>query len=457
MKVAFYTLGCKVNQYESNSLMEEFVKRGYSIVHHDEMADVYVINTCTVTHLADRKSRQYIKRMKKVNPGSIVAAIGCYVEVSPQQVEAIEGVDIILGNKEKHELPRIVDDLLKADVKGDLSDGEQADHWEDELAGRTGPAKDRTRAFIKIQEGCNRFCSYCIIPYARGPVCSRTPQEVLTEAQGLLDKGYKELVLTGINTALYGTDFANATETLAGPAVSAGTEATASTGPTIDSLVGLLNSLAGDFRIRLGSLEPNVIDWRLAEKLLKYEKLAHHMHLSLQSGSDTTLAAMNRRYLMEDFNKIVNTLRDADPNYGISTDIIVGFPGETQEDFQESIKAIKENKFVKTHAFPFSVREGTKAAGMPDQIDSKTKKARNALMIQAGEESAQVFIQGMIGKEERVLVEEMVDGYLVGHTGNFIKTYIDLGTGKNPDACINTFLAVNIKEAYDDGVKAVLK
>lgn len=448
MKVAFYTLGCKVNQYESNSLMEDFVKMGHSIVHHDEIADIYVINTCTVTHLADRKSRQYIKRMKKANPDSIVAAIGCYVEVSPDQVEAIEGVDLILGNKEKHDLPRLIEERL-AGEKPELS------IIEGHGVGGEETTNERTRAYIKIQEGCNRFCSYCIIPYARGPIESRPIDQILEEAQDLLDRGYKELVLTGINTALYGMDFGKTPD---GSVVTIG-EIDTGKNPNlaIHLLIEELNNLPGDFRIRLGSLEPNVIDWRLAEKLLKFDKLTHHMHLSLQSGSDRILKLMNRRYQMEDFNKIVKVLRDADPNYGISTDIIVGFPGETEEDYQASLKAIRDNKFVKTHAFPYSQRQGTPAAEMGEQIHPQTKKARNAHMIQVAEESAREFLQGMKGKEDRILVEEIVDGYFVGHTGNFVKTYVDVAQpGQKSDDLINTFLAVKIKEVYDDGVRASL-
>lgn len=320
MRVAFYTLGCKVNQYESNKLMEDFVKKGCSIVSYDEPADIYVINTCTVTHLADRKSRQYINRMKKLNPESLVAAIGCYVEVSPDEVSALEGVDILLGNKEKHKLPEMVLRLKNGSAVQALT-GVTAETGVRVEAEATSPQTsdipfgrlidERTRAYIKIQEGCDRFCSYCIIPYARGPITSRSIDEILKEAEELLGKGYKELVLTGINTALYGADFEVGSKSRA-----------------LDILVENLNSLPGDFRLRLGSLEPNVIDWRLAEKLLKYEKLCHHMHLSLQSGSDKILKAMNRRYTMADFEKIVRTLRDADPDYGISTDIIVGFPGK---------------------------------------------------------------------------------------------------------------------------------
>ncbi len=446
MKVAFYTLGCKVNQYESNSLMEDFAGRGYSIVNHDEMADVYVVNTCTVTHLADRKSRQYIKRMKKLNPESIVAAIGCYAEINPDDLAAIEGVDIILGNKEKLNLPDLIEARLKMDEEHEFRGmGRNLLDFSGGNSGQTLPG-DRTRALIKIQEGCNRFCSYCIIPYARGPVCSRSIEDIVEEAQNLLKKGYKELVLTGINTALYGLDFKSTAANGDG------------TKPTIENLVARLNDLPGDFRIRLGSLEPNVIDWQLAERLLKFDKLAHHMHLSMQSGSNRTLKSMNRRYQMKDFEKIIEVLRATDPDYGISTDIIVGFPGESDEDFQESLRAIRENKFVKTHAFPYSLREGTPAAKMPDQIDPSIKKARNAQMIKAGEESAREFLQGLKGKSERVLVEEVDGGCLVGHTGNFVKTYIKLPSAEaGSESYINTFVAVILEKVYNDGMMASLK
>jgi threonylcarbamoyladenosine tRNA methylthiotransferase MtaB len=334
MKVAFYTLGCKVNQYETQVMKENFLGRGFSVVGEEDFADVYVINTCTVTNLADRKSRQYIRRMKRLNENSLIAVTGCCVQVSPEEISCINGVDLIVGNEEKDFLPKYVEerilkhsDKVKEDVYDDpwnyLESSQECFH-----ENKITEMDSRTRAYIKIQNGCNKFCSYCIIPYARGPIRSRGCKEIVEEAHNLLGKGYKELVLTGINTALYAMEagyapddeYADRVRNLKG----------------IEIIVKLLNDISGDFRIRLGSLEPTVIDASLAERLLKYPKLCHHMHLSLQSGSDSILKAMNRNYNREEYLKIAEILRKADEHYGLTTDVIVGFPGEGEEDYGDS-------------------------------------------------------------------------------------------------------------------------
>ena len=313
MKAAFHTLGCKVNQYETEALKEQFKSAGYEIVSEDAFADVYVINTCTVTNMSDRKSRQYIRKMKRVNPSAVVAVTGCYAQVSPEEVAAMEDVDIVAGTNEKHRLLQYVEEFSAAK--------EQQYHVKpyEELteyisSGIVTSMESRTRAYIKIQEGCNRFCSYCVIPYARGKVRSRSTDEILEEARGLLSQGFREIILTGINTALYGEDIG-----LGG----------------IEPLIARLNGLDGDFRIRLSSLEPTVINAEYVKGLLRYEKLCPHMHLSVQSGSDHVLSLMNRHYTREEYLEIVKVLKEHDPLYGITTDIIAGFPQETEEDFAD--------------------------------------------------------------------------------------------------------------------------
>ena len=339
MKVAFHTLGCKVNQYESEMLSEKFRSRGYEIVGEEDAADIYVVNTCTVTALADRKSRQYIRRMKKKNPESIVAVIGCYVQVNPENVCAIEGVNILAGTNEKAYIVEHIEAYIekmrdvslsanaKTCVESSCSEADARKKYrgfkaayikkyeeltEYESIGLVTDASERTRAYVKIEEGCNHFCTYCIIPYVRGAVRSRPEKDIIREAEVLIAKGRKEIVLTGINTALYGSETDGKLR--------------------LDELLSKLDDLKGDFRIRLSSLEPTVVDAEYVTKLFKFNKLCHHLHLSLQSGSDAILKSMGRRYDRRDYFDIVNVLKNFDPNYGITTDIIAGFPGETDAD-----------------------------------------------------------------------------------------------------------------------------
>ncbi len=458
-KIAFYTLGCKVNQYETQALKESFLKRGFIIGEEQERADIYVVNTCTVTGLADRKSRQYIRKMKKQNPDSIVAVIGCYAQVSPEEAAAIAGVDLVIGNNEKTTLPDYIEDLLarkqevgvpvrdeaKASPMVRILPKEQLVKYEEN--GIITSMESRTRAYIKIQDGCNQFCSYCIIPYARGEIRSRNPHAILTEAENLLKSGFKELVLTGINTALYGLeeDFS--------PIKTRGNKPDDIYG--IEFIVNLLNDLPGDFRIRLSSLEPTVINASLAKRLLKYHKLCHHMHLSLQSGSDRILTAMNRHYDRKGYLAIVNALRDADPHYGLTTDVIVGFPGETEEDFQNSRELVRQVGFLKTHVFPYSKRQGTEAAKRKDQVDPKIKKRRSAELIRESEASAVAFLKETLGSRQRVLFEEyheertMVSGY----SDNYIRVYCPVPDEIPGRELMNTLAQVILTEVYLDGVK----
>ena len=439
MKVAFHTLGCKVNQYETEALALKFRERGYEIVGETDFADIYIINTCTVTGLADRKSRQYIRKMKKLNPESVVAVTGCYAQISPDEVQAVEGVNIVSGTNEKGKLIDYIENFFVERLpQMHVLPYEELKTYEE--TGLVTATEARTRAYIKIQEGCNRFCSYCVIPYARGSVRSRAVADVLAEAKGLLEQGFKELVLTGINAALYGTEpgFEKAPDGMYG----------------IEWIIKELNDLPGDFRIRLSSLEPAVVNAEYVKRLMQYEKLCPHLHLSAQSGSDEILKAMNRPYDRNDYLEIVSVLKEFDPEYGISTDLIVGFPGETEEHFQDSVKLVEEVGFCKVHAFKYSQRPMTKAATMKNQIAPPVKKVRSQVLMEAGEMASQRFYEANRGKVRTVLIEEYLENMdcMTGYTDNYIRVYIK---GNQPDL-INTFCPVELGESFMDGMAGIL-
>lgn len=420
MKIALHTLGCKVNQYESESLRQQFKQAGHRIVGDDEFADVYVINTCTVTGLADRKSRQYIRRAKKINPDSIVAVVGCYAQVSPEKVAALDEVNIVAGTNEKQNLLRYIEQYGEEGTQIHIRPYEELGDYEDD--GILISTSSRTRAYIKIEEGCDRFCAYCIIPYARGPVRSRNKNAILTEARELVNRGFKEIVLTGINTALY------------------------------DDLPGLLDELdamEGTFRVRLSSLEPTVIDRDFIEKIIKSKRLCHHLHLSLQSGSNKVLKEMNRNYSRETYLSITETLREFDPLYAITTDIIVGFPGETEEDFQESLDMVSRVGFCKVHGFPYSPRKGTAAAAMDNQVPAAVKKARNKQLLGLGESIARKFFIENLNTYGTVLFEEEEGEFLTGYTDNYIKVYLPLKKG---EGLINELVTMQLLNLHGDGV-----
>ena len=435
MRVAFHTLGCKVNQYETEALKESFKGRGYEIAASGGAADIYVINTCTVTGLADRKSRQYINRARKLNPESIIAVTGCYAQISQKEASDIEGADIIIGNEDKMRIPDYVEEFLKGGARG----GHIGNIKEVSGAFETGrlPGPDsKTRAFIKIQDGCDRFCSYCIIPYARGAPVSRPLTSITEEAQALINNGFKEIVLTGINTALYGAE--------KGFSESGG----------VESVINGLNSLSGDFRIRLSSLEPTVIDAKYVKKLFQYEKLCHHIHLSLQSGSDRVLGLMNRKYSIDEYMKIVCALKSFDPDYGISADIIAGFPNEGEDDFKKSLEIVQKVNFCKVHVFKYSNRKGTASANMEGQVGGAEKNKRAAILIAEGERSALRFFQNNIGGTKRALIETFVEnkGFYTAYTDNYIKVYIE-AKGSNLNY-LNEFVYVRLTGFYEDGMKA---
>lgn len=433
MKVAFHTLGCKVNQYETEALKEKFLAKGYQVVEEKDFADIYVINTCTVTSLADRKSRQYIRKMKKVNPDSVVAVTGCYAQVSPEEVAAIEEVNLVAGTNEKGRLVEYIEEYLSGDGKfTDCHIKNYEELTEYEETGIITSMESKKRAFIKIQEGCNRFCSYCIIPYARGMVRSRDLRDILEEAENLLQQGFKELVLTGINTALYGMENGEGDS-------------------GVERILRELDKLPGDFRIRLSSLEPTVVNKEYVRKLFQYDRLCHHLHLSVQSGSNKILAAMNRKYTREEYLEIVDMLREFDPCYGISTDMIAGFPNETEEDFQESLQLVQEVNFCKVHAFKYSKREGTAAASMARHVAPEVKNRRTGKLIEEGEKAAQAFFEKCLGDTRVVLTESIENGMIVGYSDHYVKTYIN-STDKE---LINEFVRVKFTERYKEGLLGV--
>lgn len=445
MKIAFHTLGCKVNQYETEAISEIFAKAGYERVDEKDFADVYIINTCTVTAMADRKSRQYIRRMKKVNPESIVVVTGCYAQISPQEAADVEGVDIIAGTNEKSRLVQFVSKYRQERTKQVHVKGyNELDKYDG--TGIVINAENRTRAYIKIQEGCNRFCSYCVIPYARGPVRSRNLDEIIKEAECLISAGYRELVLTGINTALYGMEKSGRN----------GTDESKDGAFGVEKVIAAIDSLDGDFRIRLSSLEPAVVNADYVRRLLKYRKLCHHLHLSAQSGSDGILKAMNRPYGRKEYMDIVKVLRDFDPLYGISTDVIVGFPGEKESDFEESCRLVSECGFCRTHIFKYSKRPFTKAAEMKGHIAPQVKNRRSEALHAVGKEAAEAFFEMNKGDTAEVLLEEIHEekNMLVGYTGNYIKTYIGISSGVKAENMLNRLVRAKMIGTFADGMKA---
>ncbi len=446
-KAAFHTLGCKVNQYETEAMKEQFASRGYEIVGEEDKADVYVINTCTVTNLADRKSRQYIRRMKKQCPEAVIAVTGCYAQVKPEELEALPEVNIVAGTGEKNNIADYVEEYMKSHVKQKhILEYDALTSYHDK--GIITSMDSRTRAYVKIQEGCNRFCSYCLIPFARGAVRSRDPEEIIEEVKTLIDKGFREVVLTGINAALYGTE-----ESFGYPLT---TEEKREKMQGIEIIINRINALEGDFRIRLSSLEPTVVNADYVKRLMRYEKLCPHLHLSIQSGSDRIIGAMNRHYSRQDYLDIVRVLKAHDPHYGVTTDIICGFPGETEEDFEDSLRIVEEADFLKVHAFKFSKREGTAAWEMKDQIDGQTKNERVTRLIKRSEEVTKKFLESSAGEVRRVIFEQEETGekgegsesLISGYTENYIKVYI-FGSPEH----LNSFQKVKLLEPYRDGMK----
>ena len=415
--VALHNLGCKVNSYELDVMQQFLQKEGYEIVDFYQKADIYIINTCTVTNIADRKSRQMIHRAKKQNPDAVVVAVGCYVQTAAEQIEKDPYIDLAIGNNRKKEIVSIVEEFLKERESAGktlggrtIPDIAQEKEYEEMQLSRTA---EHTRAYIKIQDGCNQFCSYCVIPYARGRVRSRRPEHVLEEITALVNAGYKEVVLTGIHLSSYGLDFRG--ESYNGN----------QTGDDLLQLIEQIHVLEGITRIRLGSLEPRIVTEDFARRLSKLPKLCPHFHLSLQSGSDSVLKRMNRRYTCEEFKEGVRILRAFFDNPAITTDVITGFPGETQEEFEQTVRFLEEIKFFEMHVFPYSRREGTVAAAMPDQLTEKVKKERSAELLEMDKRHSLDYRKQHIGNSMPVLFEQKQEiggeEYYVGHTQNYMK------------------------------------
>lgn len=419
-RAAFHTLGCKVNTYETEAMQEIMQARGYTIVDFSEKADIYIINTCSVTNVADKKSRQMLHKAKKENPASIVVAVGCYVQSAADKLKKDNQIDIIIGNNKKAEIADIIEEFmveseLASDYGKNVIDINKTNEYEELFVSEL---KTHTRAFIKIQDGCNQFCSYCIIPYTRGRVRSRESGDIIKEVEGLTKKGIKEVVLTGIHLSSYGIDVKSGAKNLL-------------------ELIREIAGVDGVERIRIGSLEPRVITEEFLSGLSDIRQFCPHFHLSLQSGCDKILKNMNRKYTTADFKAGVDLIRKYYEQPAITTDIIVGFPGEEEEDFLSCKEFIQDIRFYEMHIFPYSKREGTKAASMPGQITQAEKSKRSKILMEIGDAMSVEFRQSYLDKEEEVLLEEEVvleDGvYLVGYTKEYIKLAVKKADGIVPN------------------------
>lgn len=404
-KVALHNLGCKVNAYETEAMQEMLEKNGYEIVPFKEGADIYIINTCTVTNMADRKSRQMLHRAKKMNPNALVVATGCYVQAKENSGEVDECIDVIIGNNKKKDLIEI----LEQHIQKAVIDINYTKEYEEMHLSKTA---EHTRAYIKVQDGCNQFCTYCIIPFARGRVRSRAKEDVIREVTDLANNGYKEVVLTGIHLSSYGVDLE---------------------GEDLLSLILAVNDVAGIERIRLGSLEPRIITEEFAKTIAGLTKMCPHFHLSLQSGCDETLRRMNRRYTSEEYYEKCELLRKYFDNPALTTDIIVGFPGETEEEFEKSKAFVDKVDFYETHVFKYSKRQGTKAAVMENQVPEQIKTQRSNILLELDAKKREKYESNFVGKDVEVLMEESVqingETFQVGHTKEYVK--IALQTEEN--------------------------
>lgn len=404
-KVAFLTLGCKTNQYETNGMMQKFIEAGYEICNIEEKPDVYVVNTCTVTNIADRKSRQSLRKIKEKGK-TIIVAVGCYAQVAKEQLEDMPEIDIVLGNKEKKDIVEYVEKFLKERINinkkeifpmvevADISKQKEFDEY------GCITYTERSRTEIKIQDGCNNFCTYCLIPYARGRIRSRKKENILEEVKIIANKGIKEIVLTGIHIASYGKDFEENYKLI--------------------DLLEDLNKIEGIKRIRLGSLEPTIITEEFTQRLSKLDKICNHFHLSLQSGCDDTLKRMNRKYTTKEFKKVTEMLRKYFKDANLTTDIIVGFPGETDEEFNITYDFLKDISFYKMHIFKYSKRDGTIASNMPNQIEGNIAEERSNKLIELSNSNMKMYNDKYLGKEVEVLFEEKQGEYWIGHTRNYM-------------------------------------
>ena len=420
--VAFYTLGCKVNQYETNAMEQQFIKNGYKVVDHHDFADIYVVNTCTVTNIAERKSRQMLRRVKDINKDAILVVCGCYAQVAKEELEKIPEIDIILGINEKNNIVEIVEDYIKKQVSKEeiVSDVSNQNEF---LDFGDVTYTEKNRAVVKVQDGCNMFCTYCIIPYARGRIRSRKIESVVSEISKIAKLGIKEVVITGIHVASYGKDFEENIGLI--------------------DLLEAINKIDGIERIRLSSIEPNIIDEEFVKRLSKLEKICPHFHLSLQSGCDETLKRMNRKYTTKKYKEAVDLLRSYFPDVNFTTDVIVGFPGETEEEFNTTYKFLEEIKFYRMHVFKYSKRRGTVAEKMPNQIDGNIKEERSNKLIELSNINEESYNKQYIGKNVEVLLEDREGKYIKGHTTNYMVVKVE--TEKKLENTIQKVTVTDIK------------
>ena len=410
--VALHNLGCKVNGYEMDVMQQMLQEKGYKIVPFDEVADIYIINTCTVTNIADRKSRQMLHRAKKHNPDAVVVAVGCYVQTGEDAVKKDDAIDLAIGNNRKKQLVSILEDYLnRKECEEPIIDINHTDEYEEMMLTKTA---EHTRAYIKIQDGCNQFCSYCIIPYARGRVRSRREEDILHEVQGIVEAGYQEIVLTGIHISSYGVDRG---------------------GSELLMLLTRLHELDGLQRIRLGSLEPRIVTEEFVERISAMPKICPHFHLSLQSGCDAVLGRMNRHYTSGEYFRTTEIIRKYYPDPAITTDVIVGFPGETEEEFRITEQFVKKVNFYEMHIFKYSKRAGTRAAQMDGQLTEGEKSRRSAALVEAERQMSRAYRTSFMGREVEVLFEEQkeIDGkaFWIGHTPQYVKVAKEAGASQN--------------------------
>ncbi|NLO25165.1 MAG: tRNA (N(6)-L-threonylcarbamoyladenosine(37)-C(2))-methylthiotransferase MtaB [Clostridiales bacterium] len=426
-RVAFYTLGCKVNQYESEALEELFINEGYTVVGFDQSADVYVINTCTVTHHGDSKSRQAIRRAKRKTPDAVVVVMGCYVQVSPDEVMAVQGVDVVVGTADKSRVVSLVEEARRNVRPIKMVRDFRNDEGFEELALQQSHS-GRTRAFVKVQEGCRQFCTYCVIPYARGPLRSRPVERVVEQIERLVELGYREVVLTGIHVTSYGVD----------------------TGTDID-LLGLIkrvHRIPGLDRIRLSSLEPTYVTAEFIGDIAGLRKVCRHFHLSLQSGCDETLKRMGRRYTAAQYREIVQRLKETLPGVAVTTDVMVGFPGETGKEFEKTYRFLEDLRLYNMHVFKYSPRRGTPAAAFPGQVSARDKDERSSALIDLASRCRKSFHNGFVGKSLKVLYEQKssaIKGHYEGLTDNYIKVLVPANRDLN-----NRLIETRLLESSED-------
>lgn len=421
-KIAFQTLGCKVNQYETEAMITLFKNEGYEICDFNDICDIYVINTCAVTSMGERKSRQMIHRAHKINPDAFICVVGCYSQTNPEKVASIEGVNLVIGTKDRDKIVKLIKDKTNKEKLVNVYDILKERSFENLFI---TSYEDKTRAFVKIEDGCTEFCSYCIIPYARGPVRSRDIDSIIDEVKTLGDNGYEEIVLTGIHLASYGRDLKDV---------------------TLIDVIKQCAKVEKIKRIRLGSIEPRIITKEFVEVIKSEPKLCEHFHISLQSGCDKTLKAMNRKYTTEEYEKSVKLLKDAFGNCAITTDIITGFPGETDEDFNISLEFMKKIGFFEAHIFPYSEREGTKAVLLDGKVEKSVREKRAKIMIEKAKEQKEAFLKSFVGSVQEVLFERNTkDDIYEGHMSNYIKVKV-----KSPSDISRKMINVKITDYTGD-------